>query len=74
MGGMSARSCETCRHHAIEDRMGRPDHRCMRLITHKSGAQFRSTSCVFETDSLPLTYRVAGDKCGPERTHWEAKT
>ena len=70
---MTARTCETCRHHKLEFVQGRPDDRCMRLITHKNGAQFRSTACVFETDSLPLAYRKPGDKCGSERIHWEAK-
>lgn len=71
---MTARTCETCRHHVIDYSKGRttPD-RCMRLITHKDGQQFRSTACVFETDSLPLAYRKDGDKCTEKRIHWEPK-
>jgi hypothetical protein len=28
-------------------------------------------SCAFETDSLQETQRLAGQKCGRDRAHWE---
>ena len=77
---MTEKTCRTCIHG--RDRFmpswNPPKHdlRCFRTRMIRGGDPQEhlgvGASCRFETDSIPEPHRVALDKCGPERIHWEA--
>ena len=83
---MTARTCETCHHGHLKTMTEadpvRTEWRCYRIRTMKDkrgpekgivhpGAW--GSSCIAERDLLPEPQRVAGDKCGPSGTHWDAR-
>jgi len=77
---MPDRTCQTCLHGNELLMAARTppvkEWRCFRVRSFRSGAVEHhlnvGRSCAAETDQLDEPQRGFGQKCGPDRVHWEA--